>query len=114
MQDPSKRRLALAAMAVLAVSLSSASLAVAEELEVTRGRTFARANCAHCHAIGPTGTSPLFAAPPFRDLHRRYPVEDLAEPLAEGIMTGHPSMPQFTLHADEVADVIAYLKSLEH
>jgi cytochrome c len=34
-------------------------------------------------------------APPFRTLHERYPVEDLVEPLAEGIVTGHPTMPEF-------------------
>jgi hypothetical protein len=32
---------------------------------------------------------------------------------AEGIITGHPSMPEFKLDAGQVADVIAYLKSLE-
>jgi hypothetical protein len=32
-------------------------------------------------------------APPFRTLHERYPVENLEEPLAEGIISGHPSMP---------------------
>jgi cytochrome c len=48
-----------------------------------------------------------------RTLHERYPVESLEEPLAEGIITGHPSMPEFRLDPGQVADVIAYLKSLE-
>ena len=52
-------------------------------------------------------------APPFRTLHERYPVESLQESLAEGIVTGHPSMPEFRLDPGQVADVIAYLKSLE-
>ena len=50
---------------------------------------------------------------PLRTLHERYPVESLEEPLAEGIITGHPSMPEFQLDPGQVADVIAYLKSLE-
>ena len=53
-------------------------------------------------------------APPFRTLHDRYPVESLQDLLAEGIVTGHPSMPEFRLDPSRVADVIAYLKSLEN
>lgn len=43
----------------------------------------------------------------------RYPVEELEESLAEGIMTGHPSMPQFQFEADQINDFIKFLKSLE-
>lgn len=59
------------------------------------------------------GNSPLPIAPPFRTLHERYPVESLQESLGEGIITGHPSMPEFQLDPGQVADVIAYLKTLE-
>ena len=57
--------------------------------------------------------SPLPVAPPFRTLHERYPVADLAEALAEGIVTGHPSMPQFKLDPGQIDDVVSYLKTLE-
>jgi mono/diheme cytochrome c family protein len=60
-----------------------------------------------------TGDSPHGQAPPFRVLHERYPVEQLAEAFAEGIVTGHPDMPPFVLSPNEIDDVIAYLKSLE-
>jgi cytochrome c len=88
---------------------------IAQTLEprAQRGRTFAQTNCAGCHAIGPVGASPLSEAPPFRSLHERYPVETLAESLAEGIVTGHPSMPEFQLDVAQINDFIAYLKSLE-
>jgi mono/diheme cytochrome c family protein len=79
-----------------------------------RGRVLLRANCARCHAIGKAGPSPLKVAPPFRTLHSRYPVEDLEEPLAEGIITRHPAMPEFSFDSGQVADIIAYFKSLEH
>lgn len=79
-----------------------------------RGQLFARTNCAMCHEIGPIGESPLPMAPPFRTLHLLYPVDDLAEALAEGIVTGHPSMPQFTLDIAQIDDLLAYLKSLEN
>jgi cytochrome c len=78
-----------------------------------RGLVIVRINCSRCHAVGKVGDSPLPIAPPFRTLHERYPVEDLQEPLAEGIVTGHPTMPEFRFDPGQVGDVIAYLKSLE-
>jgi len=79
-----------------------------------RGFVLLRTNCSRCHAIGKVGESPLAIAPPFRTLHERYPVDDLQEPLAEGIVTGHPTMPEFRFDPGQVGDIIAYLKSLEH
>ena len=78
-----------------------------------RGLVIVRTNCSRCHAVGKMGNSPLPIAPPFRTLHERYPVEDLQEPLAEGIVTGHPTMPEFRFDPGQVGDIIAYLKSLE-
>ena len=78
-----------------------------------RGLVIVRTNCSRCHSIDKISQSPLKVAPPFRTLHERYPVESLQESLAEGIVTGHPSMPEFRLDPGQVADVIAYLKSLE-
>ena len=79
-----------------------------------RGLTFVSANCIECHAVDKVSPSPLKIAPAFRTLHTKYPVEHLAEALAEGIMTGHPAMPQFQLDPGQIGDVIAYLKTLEH
>jgi cytochrome c len=87
--------------------------ASAQDGRAQRGRVFVQTHCSSCHATGLTGASPLAIAPPFRELHKRYPVESLAEALAEGIVTGHPTMPEFRLDPGQIADVIAYLKSLE-
>jgi len=78
-----------------------------------RGRMLAERDCGGCHATGVAGRSLLVAAPPFRDLHLRYDVEDLAEALAEGIVTGHPAMPSKAYPPDDVRDLIAYLRGLE-
>ncbi len=78
-----------------------------------RGQVIMRTYCARCHSIDKVSESPLKIAPPFRTLHERYPVESLEESLAEGIITGHPTMPEFRFDPGQVADVIAYLKSLE-
>lgn len=99
--------------AVQAGFLIAACPIKAQEPTIQRGRAFAQANCARCHAIGRSGESPLPKAPPFRTLHERYPVEDLEESLAEGIRTGHPAMPEFALDKNQIRDLISYLKSLE-
>lgn len=80
---------------------------------VQRGVVIARTYCARCHSIDKVSRSPLAIAPPFRDLHKSYPVERLEEPLAEGLVTGHPSMPEFRFDPDQIGDFIAFLKSLE-
>jgi len=78
-----------------------------------RGLTYVRAHCAQCHSVDKVTESPLRVAIPLREVHRLYPVESLAESLAEGIRTGHPSMPEYQLDPGQVGDVIAYLKTLE-
>jgi len=78
-----------------------------------RGKTFALHNCARCHSVDRVSQSPLKIAPPFRTLHDRYPIETLAESLAEGIQTGHPTMPEFRLDPDQIHDLLSYLKTLE-
>jgi cytochrome c len=102
-----------AVLAGLVCGCLLATTAQAQDSPVERGRAFAQGSCASCHAIGRTGESPLRTAPPFRTFHLRYPVETLAEALAEGIVTAHPAMPQFRLEMGEIGDLIAYLKSLE-
>jgi hypothetical protein len=37
----------------------------------------------------------------------------LEEALAEGIVTGHPTMPEFRFDSDQVGDFMAFLKTLE-
>lgn len=78
-----------------------------------RGKAFALVNCARCHSIDRVTRSPLRIAPPFRALHERYRIETLAEALAEGIVTGHPTMPEFQLEPDQINDLLAFLKTLE-
>jgi cytochrome c len=95
------------------LTLLSIVPALAASPSVERGKTFASNNCARCHSIDRVSQSPLKIAPPFRALHKRYPVETLAEALAEGIQTGHPTMPEFRLDPDQIHDLLSYLKSLE-
>ncbi|MCP3367797.1 c-type cytochrome [Bradyrhizobium cajani] len=87
--------------------------ALAASTAEQRGRAFAQANCARCHAIDRVSESPLKIAPPLRSLHQRYPIEALGEALAEGIYTGHADIPAFELNPDQIHDLLSYLKTLE-
>ena len=80
---------------------------------VARGAALVRSRCVACQAVGPAGDSPSAMAPPFRELSRRYPVSSLQESLAEGLVTAHPEMPEFTFEPQQIRDLIAYLESLE-
>ena len=88
--------------------------AMAEEAKLEgRGEELLSARCARCHAIARTGESPHPAAPPFRTLSRKYPIDGLAESLAEGISVGHPDMPEFVFEPDDIAAILAYLNSIQ-
>jgi cytochrome c len=78
-----------------------------------RGEALLAKNCSRCHAIGRTGASPHPAAPAFRTLSQKYPIEGLAEALAEGIYVGHSDMPEFAFESKDVGAIIAYLKSIQ-
>ena len=94
--------------------MSASTPALAQQSPAAqRGLTFVRVHCAQCHSIDKVGESPLTIAPPFHTLHLKFPIESLQRRLSEGITANHPTMPQFRLDADQINDVIAYLKSLE-
>ncbi|MFI4975028.1 MAG: c-type cytochrome [Caulobacterales bacterium] len=103
---------------LLVATLVAAGLAVQARAQVetppeARGHALVARNCGMCHAIEKVGDSPNPEAPPFRRLHERYPVENLGEALAEGILVGHPQMPEFRFGGGEISDIIAYLKSIQ-
>jgi cytochrome c len=80
---------------------------------IARGQTLLTDKCGACHALGKTGASPHAKAPPFRHLQRRFPLDDLAEAMAEGLQTGHPDMPEFVFTPREIDAAIAFLKSIQ-
>ena len=80
---------------------------------LAKGRALLQANCARCHAIGADDVSKHKEAPPFRVVVTRYPPDNLAEALAEGLVSGHPDMPEFVFQPDEVEAITAYLSSLK-
>jgi cytochrome c len=85
----------------------------APDARVDAGLRIAEIQCAGCHAIGLTGESRNAAAPPFRTLSRNYPVNALEEAFAEGILVGHPEMPEFRFSPAQIDDILAYLQSVQ-
>ena len=107
---PARLSAALFLMAAIQPAILQKVLA-ADDLK--KGEALLTRDCARCHAVGRTGASPRPDSPAFRTLGTRYPIESLEEALGEGLMSGHPDMPEFKYDADEVGAIIAFLKSIQ-
>lgn len=113
-------RRAAAALALLGLAACASSLHAAAPnasapptASAAEGRRLAEIHCARCHAIGTTGQSRHPLSPPFRTFSRHYPVNALEEAFAEGILVGHPDMPQFQFEPAQIDDLVAYLNSIQ-
>jgi mono/diheme cytochrome c family protein len=99
---------------ILAVVLTIITIGqVTHAQDLKRGEALLARKCSSCHAVGRIGDSPQKLAPTFRSLGQRYPIESLEESLGEGIMSGHPDMPEFSFDATDVGAIVAYLKSIQ-
>ncbi|MGD9656695.1 MAG: cytochrome c [Methylocystis sp.] len=105
---------AVACCLVLGAGVASAKSSVNAQ-QLKRGRVIAQHNCGRCHAVGVKGESANPKSPPFRSLSRKYPLSNLEEALAEGIVVGHEGleMPQFRLSAGQIEALLAYLASIQ-
>jgi len=100
-------------VATLLLGLAATPVGAAEKDLTDKGKVLVEKNCSRCHAIGKEGDSTHPEAPPVRTLSSRYPIDDLAESLAEGIVSGHPDMPIFVFSPTDVEAIIEYLKSIQ-
>lgn len=98
--------------AVAALSLAAAAGAQIP-VDVLRGSDVAQHVCAGCHAVALEPASRAQDAPPFRVLSRLYSARSLETKLTSIVANGHFEMPRVSLTEDEVADVSAYIASLE-
>lgn len=99
---------ALAGFAVIAVVATARA-----EDGPDRGRQIAEAACSPCHAIGKSGSSPNPRATPFREISTKYPVRELEEALGEGILVGHPEMPQVRMSPSDIDAFLDYLETVQ-
>lgn len=95
------------AMAAMLVMIPSTVLAK-DAGRLQAGQKLAQKLCSKCHAVTPDGKSPMAKAPTFKVIANRYSVWSLQEALAEGIVTGHPGMPEFVLDPVEIDNLLSY------
>lgn len=106
----------LPVVAVVAALAGPAGAQTATDAAPTAdGKAIADRLCVRCHAVEPGSASPVSQAPPLWRIGERYPVENLAESLAEGIVTGHGpvQMPAFQLDTASIDALLAYLASVQ-
>jgi cytochrome c len=84
----------------------------AETVDVEAGRELAERHCARCHGLGEHGESPHREAPPLRTFGDKWPLESLEEALVEGIVVGHPDMPELAFDPDEISNLLGYIATL--
>ena len=102
----------LLAATACGVATASIGLAQTRPTLASQGRQIVEKYCSRCHAIGRAGESSHAKAPPFRDVVKKYPPQSLAEALAEGIVSGHPEMPEIAFPPGEVDAIVTYLDTL--
>lgn len=77
------------------------------------GRFLAEVHCSACHAIGRNDVSKHPEAPLLRHLSQDYPVAALEEAFGEGIVVGHPDMPEYRFRPEDIAALIRYLETIQ-
>jgi mono/diheme cytochrome c family protein len=108
------RPAALALLSALAAACVSQEAPASDlDPETADGRFLVQVHCADCHAVGRNDASKHPDAPALRTLSRSYPVSALEESLAEGIVVGHPDMPEFRFRPEDVSAIISYLESIQ-
>jgi cytochrome c len=95
------------------VAMFAANVNAQDTARQRQGQSLVANKCSSCHAVGRFGESRNPKAPAFRTLHERYPIESLAEALAEGTISGSPDEPEFTFSGREVGAIISYISMIQ-
>lgn len=101
------------ALCISSSAATAGSTNKSNEGSIEKGKNLATELCAKCHAIDKTSQSTVKEAPPFRTFSEKWPLENLEEALAEGIVTGHDKMPEFKFNPNQITDFLAFLSSLK-
>jgi cytochrome c len=111
---PMATRAAQIALAHICFMFAAAGGAFALELSPTEveGRAILQKNCSRCHSVDASGESPLPNAPPFRNIYKKFAVEELKMRLSEGVVSHFRGMPQIDFTNEEIMRIIVYLDAL--
>jgi cytochrome c2 len=77
--------------------------------DAERGEIIAKRWCAACHLVSSDQTRANSDAPSFSSIARKKSTEKLTAFLTDP----HPKMPDMNLTRGEIADIVAYIKSLD-
>lgn len=100
------------AIATLLVFATAGAATAEESSPSQKGQEIAAKLCARCHAIARDDESAFAEAPPFRTFAAKWPLESLEEAFAEGIVVGHPAMPEFQFGPEDIQNLLSYIGSL--
>lgn len=109
---PHRLILVLAAAASLGACASTPNEPSKSDI-VARGRALALSECAQCHAVGASGGRASTGAPNFASVAERYRDTRLDWELEAISQVGHYRMPRKQLTSSEIADITAYIRSLD-
>ena len=94
-------------------SMAAAQSEPAVDRSLELGRKLVSENCARCHATETEGTSAHAAAPMFRKLLKRYPIDALEEGFTDEIYSMHPDMPVFKVTSEQLDAILYYIETIQ-
>jgi mono/diheme cytochrome c family protein len=77
--------------------------------DAAHGEIIAKRWCAACHLVASDQAEANSDAPPFVSIARKKQASELTDFLTDP----HPKMPNMSLSRSEIADVVAYIKTLD-
>lgn len=84
----------------------------AEQASAARGAALAERACGACHGLGRSGQSSWSGATPFRDMRFDFTAISNQRSMAQ-LHRGRVGMPPAQISLDDVADIGAYVRSLQ-
>jgi mono/diheme cytochrome c family protein len=103
------RRMKHASVAFLGALVLAGSVSAALAADAQNGLKLSRTWCASCHLVSSDQKQGSPDAATFVDIARR---TNETKPLAVFLATPHGQMPDMTLSQPEIADIIAYIRTL--
>jgi len=99
----------LARTGFVAACAFAATLLPASAADVSNGKRIAERWCATCHVVTPEQTRASADAPTFAAIATKYAS---SKELGVFLTDPHPRMPDMALSQPEIADIVAYIRSL--
>lgn len=104
-------KLALVATSLLAGFVVAQVCPVSALENAANGKVLAQTWCASCHLVSPDQTKGSADVPPFASLAKRTEAE--LDKLSGFLAHPHPVMPDMQLTHNEIADIVAYIRTLK-